>query len=167
MFNFVSRFGTFFLVIFFCSCLFQKKASKDASTDNGAEQEHVDTLFASIHRTACYGRCPSYKVEIYESGYAIYEGFKFVEKEGKYTAQLPANDLAYLMDKAKEIGYFQLNDKYDSNVTDLPVCTTSMKDDVRKTIYNRHQGPKELNAFQDLFDQLLDNQTWKKVATKP
>ncbi|MFH1321890.1 MAG: DUF6438 domain-containing protein, partial [Bacteroidota bacterium] len=88
-----------------------------------AEQQK-DSLFASIKRTPCYGRCPTYSISIYKSGYVIYEGIRFVDRIGTYSTQISEKEIQKIIAKANETGYFDLNDVYDSPVTDLPTTIT-------------------------------------------
>lgn len=155
------------ILLFVCflllSCFSSKRAGKEEKTKDQAADT---TLFASIQRTSCYGRCPAYTATIYQSGRVVYEGKHFVEKEGKYEAQMSRDKMDMLLVEAKKINYFELADKYDSNVTDLPACITVIQaDGKRKQIYNRHEGPPELRTFQQTFDQILDGLEWTKAET--
>ena len=47
--------------------------------------EPIDSLVISFSKTPCFGRCPVYKVKVYESGFATYEGLNFAEKLGLYS----------------------------------------------------------------------------------
>lgn len=141
------------------------KASEKGETAVEEQQvQKVDSLFASIHRTPCYGKCPSYKVQIFESGYAVYDGMMFVEKRGRFEAWFDKEKMQLLIDKAKELGYFEMKAKYDDNVTDLPSCTTTLNaGGKRKTVYNRYGGPESLREFEKIFDQLIESVDWKLV----
>ena len=65
------------------------------------------------------------------------------------------------MKEAKDIGYFGLQDVYDSQVTDLPTCYTALAgNNTRKVIKNRHNTPPGLREFEKYFDQVLDGVEW-------
>ena len=45
----------------------------------------------SIHRTACYGRCPDYLVQISNDGTAIYTGKRFTADTGIFKKNIGTN----------------------------------------------------------------------------
>jgi len=73
-----------FIASALCSCktkkvekseTFQPQESLAEQTDlKGEKVAPGDSLFVSLSRTPCYGRCPIYKLDIYDSGYSEYEG---------------------------------------------------------------------------------------------
>jgi len=127
----------------------------------------VDSLFAFMERTPCYGRCPIYKMWIYKSGYTLYEGINFVEREGVWTTQLSKEDLEQIANKGKEIGYFNLDDEYDSPITDIPATITTLNIDGRKkTVRDRHNAPASLRDFEKLIDAVVEKKQWKMLRPK-
>jgi hypothetical protein len=42
----------------------------------------------SLERTACYGECPIYSVDLHGDGTAEYLGLRFMEKEGPVLGQV-------------------------------------------------------------------------------
>jgi hypothetical protein len=124
--------------------------------------EKADSLFASIHRTPCYGKCPSYKVQMFKSGYALYDGMMFVERKGRFEARFTKDKMDMIVAKAKALGYLDFKERYDDNVTDLPSCTTSLLiEGKRKTVYNRYGGPEQLREFEKFMDQVVESANWK------
>ena len=135
----------------------EQSQKKDVST-------HDTSLFASMERTPCYGRCPTYKAVIYQNGYAEWTGTRFTEKIGKYTCTFSYDDMKTILKKAEEIGYFELNDVYDSQVTDLPsVFTSVVSNGKAKSIKSRHSAPEKLREFEKFLDSILEKQNWKQI----
>ena len=126
-----------------------------------------DSLFARIERTPCYGRCQTYRINIYKSGYVIYEGIRFVNKLGTYSTRINDRKIQSIINKANEIGYFDLEDVYDSPVTDLPSTYTYLSvDGKKKTIKNRVRGPEKLREFEKYIDSVFEDMEWKKIEDK-
>ena len=75
----------FFLIFIFASC-------------NTIKDINIKEPIISLQRTACFGKCPIYKFEIYSSGDCIYHGTKFVDKIGQYKFQLKKNDIDIILD---------------------------------------------------------------------
>lgn len=116
----------------------------------------ADSLFFKIERTSCFGRCPTYEISVFESGYVIYHGKRNVDKIGFYESRLSNEQLKLILERAKAIDYFQLNDRYDGNMTDVPSTITLIQynDDI-KAVIDRVNGPQALKQFQREMDELL------------
>lgn len=119
-------------------------------------------------RTACFGTCPIFNFKVYDNGRAIYEGKNFVDMIGVYHTNISKNDIDKIVDAAEKIKFFQMDDVYDSQVTDLPsVYLSILKDGKFKTVKNRHNGPKELKALYEQVDALIKAQKWEMVDQSP
>ncbi len=165
---------TFFITLFSALILIGCSVKKSAVADAVEEPEDKpalfqditdgDSLFAGIERGACFGRCPIYKMKIYNSGYVHFEGIKFCEPLGVNTTQLTKEQMKLLLDKANEIKYKEMEDKYDMpGVTDLPTIITSLViDGERKTVARRYGYPQELLDLEKVFTQLIETSTWEK-----
>ena len=106
------------------ACSTTKNISENS---NNVEQTIKDRdssdVFASIYRSACFGSCTTYKMTIYQDGFISYEGIRFVELEGNYHTTITKEQMQSFIDKAESIGYFEMEDKYDSSITDIPSVT--------------------------------------------
>ena len=127
----------------------------------------ADSLFAFMERTPCYGRCPIYKLWIYKSGYTLYEGINFVEREGVWTTRISEEDMQQIANKANEIGYYKMDDEYDSPITDIPATITSLNTEGRKkTVRDRHNAPPALREFENFIDGVVEKKQWKMLKPK-
>ena len=130
-----------------------------------SQMESNDTIFAQIQRTPCFGRCGIYTATIYTNGYVIYNGEKWVEKEGVYEGTISQKSMDEILKYAQELKYFEMKSEYDNKgVTDLPSTITKLRNEEGlKTIQNRYEGPKELSQFEKYLDSILDGIKWKKM----
>lgn len=153
-------------------------ASKNATIDTGStnssstsNSEHQiifqdvqpgDSLFASIEKTYCFGKCPVFSLHIYNSGYAVYKGTANVNLMGRHTARLTKEQMITLIDKANEVNYFEMEDVYDQEgVTDLPSGLTSIVvNGKRKSVKRRYNYPKSILVFESAFDDLVKRIRW-------
>lgn len=121
-----------------------------------------DSLFASIERSFCFGKCPVYTLHIYNSGYAVYNGTANVNLMGRHTSNLTREQMIFLVDKANEINYFELKDVYDNEgVTDLPSATTSIViNGQRKSVKRRFDYPQSILTFEAAFDDIVKRMRW-------
>lgn len=124
----------------------------------------ADSLFFSIERTPCFGKCPAYRIKVYRSGYATYEGISNVERLGMNLGHVGPDTMAILLKEAEAIGYFALQDSYDRQVTDIPSTRLRMVSGARdKSILARAGVPPELKAFALRADELLLPMAWKRA----
>ena len=117
--------------------------------------EKTDTseieLIISLQRTACFGTCPIYKIEIYTDGSGTYTGTRFVENIGVSKFQLSKSDVRKILEFANKIGFSKLKDEYSEPITDLPTTFIQIKN---KRIRNYTGAPKKLKNLEKLIDQL-------------
>ena len=76
--------------------------------------------FVKMKRTLCFGKCPYYEFVIFSNGDVLYEGFKFVEKIGKFKGKINIKKIAFIKEKLKEVEFFNFDSVYDAGVSDLP-----------------------------------------------
>jgi len=116
----------------------------------------VDSLLFRIERTSCFGRCPTYSITVYQSGYVEYHGKRNVEKIGFYSARVSLEQKQFIIQKCKEINFFKLNDRYDANMTDVPSTILAFQyEDNRKVVVDRADAPPGLHIFEKEMDALL------------
>jgi len=127
-----------------------------------SEDQIERTLFASIERTPCFGRCPTYKMEIYSDGFVTLNGIRNVDMVGTYTTSITQAQMDTILQQAREIGFFTFEDKYDDGmISDLPSTTTTVVDgEQTKTVMRRHGYPKRIVSLEKHFDALMTSQRW-------
>ena len=141
------------------------KLDKSVAVDPLKLKSGGDSLFASIKRTPCYGRCPIYEAKIYKTGFVIYEGKRFVDKEGVFITRFTSDQLLEISQKANDLQFFKLNDEYDSPVTDFPTTYTSINNgEITKMVKNRVGGPENLKALESFMDEMLNTASWTKKS---
>jgi hypothetical protein len=117
----------------------------------------------TIERTACYGACPVYSLEITGDGTVTYQGRQFVRVIGKATATIPPEAVQQLVAEFERIHYFDLQNIYTAHITDLPTTTTSIRIGERfKKVVDRYGGPDELEKLEDRIDEVAGSDRWVK-----
>src|SRR5690606_29799811 len=66
----------------------------------------------TLERSACFGACPVYTVNILEDGTVTYEGQRHVSVIGKQTGEIPPETVALMVAAFEDAGYFNWNDAY-------------------------------------------------------
>lgn len=122
-------------------------------------------VLASIERTACFGKCPIYRATFHDNGEVTYIGRNFVEHVGTYTTLISEDDLKSIVQMAKDMNYFGLNDAYPTPIPDFPTCITTVNLEGRqKRILNGENAPRDLIGFERHLDALLKDREWTKVS---
>lgn len=145
-----------------------------ASTTSNISETNADELqqppvkeniFLTMERTPCFGQCPSFKFTIFNTGMVIYEGFNFVKKEGKYKSKLTRDQLNEIIEQIESKKIFNLQDKYDAKITDIPSCILYINlNGKKKKIYDRHGAPNELKQFEKLVEKFVLDSPLGKIS---
>ncbi|MFC2175983.1 DUF6438 domain-containing protein [Bacteroidota bacterium] len=122
-------------------------------------------LLASIERTACYGKCPMYKITYMDNGEVTYVGKRFVDSIGSFSTLLNEKEIALIKEKATALGYFKLDTLYPTPVSDFPSCITEVQfGGKQKRIVDKRNPPQNLKSFEDFLDSLIRNKALRKES---
>jgi hypothetical protein len=109
-----------------------------------------------METTPCYGRCPAYLVTIFDNDSLIYEGQRFVAKEGISFKKLPKGTVQGLVEQFRGANFFKFQDQYTANVSDLPTTYISFTDAGKtKRIMDYYRAPETLRKLEDLVADLV------------
>lgn len=101
----------------------KKVAPQPAGAPAGKEAGPVLTF----ERTACYGTCPTYSMQVFADGRVAYEGRRFVPMLGKQDLRLPAAAVAELLRTVQEARFDQFKDRYTQGAPDLPTTIVAVR----------------------------------------
>ena len=139
-----------FIVLLFS--LFSCSTHKDSFDHSFKLSSEKDKeLIISLQRTACFGTCPIYKIEIFSDGSGIYTGTRFVENIGTTKFSLSETQLNLILTQAETIGFTNMKKEYSEPISDLPTTFIQIKD---KKIRDYTGAPKTLKNLENLIDQL-------------
>lgn len=153
-------------LVFLMACSANKLTDQKAKEDKASTELFTkDSLSFSFERTVCFGTCPSYKITIANNGQCLYDGYKFVDRQGLYKAVISKEEFNKIMDEAKRIGFFDMADEYDAYVTDVPSVILMLSGpNGPKQIVDRMDAPEELKRFEKYIDSILLNLDWQKIS---
>ncbi len=120
-------------------------------------------LFASVERTPCFGRCPSYNLKIYADGFVELNGKRDLDMIGKYTTNITKSKMNAILKQAEDIEFYEMEDEYDdSMITDLPstIVTVIDKSGNLKTVLCRYNYPKRIKILAEQIDALMTSEKW-------
>ncbi len=81
----------------------------------------------TLSRSACYGTCPSYSVQIRGDGSVIYRGENNVLVTGEQRWTLPPEHITALLNAFREADYLALDGFHIADASDLPAYVTSLR----------------------------------------
>ena len=138
-----------------------RRLGKDRSESADAERYVV-----RLERSACYGVCPAYVVEVSADGAVAYEGQGFVAVRGRASSRVSAASVAALVARFESAGFFRLDwdDPCDRLSTDSPTSTlTFVRSGRKRTIADYHGNgcmPPVLRELEDEVDRLAGTAAW-------
>jgi len=129
-------------ILFFSSCF------------NLTKQKELQSpkIIISLEKTACFGRCPVFKIIIYNNGEALYNGKKFVKKVGEHDLKVSKREIDKILSKAKKIGFNNLKNEYSERITDLPTTYIMINN---KKIKDYYGAPSELKDLEKLIEKIV------------
>jgi len=121
----------------------------------------------SLSRSACFGACPVYRLDIDAKGAVTFVGERYVAVPGKHRSQIEPGAVSALLNVFRAANFFSLKDAYRARVTDLPTTTITLTiGSQRKTVVDyggMNAGmPGDVLALENTIDAAADSEKWVK-----
>lgn len=104
-----------------------------AGAPRGAPDPAREATTVTLERTPCFGTCPVYALTLTSDGRVVFEGRRFVDSIGTFTAHIAASAFDALLHQFDEQQFFTLDDRYvmgEKNcqpyATDAPTAISSI-----------------------------------------
>lgn len=117
-------------------------------------------------RAGCFGTCPTYVIQINETGKLYYKGVRYTEYLGTYTKTVSSQDVIGFLKEFNKIHPDTLHYKYETKIADLPgfYYFIHYPDTVKKVI-NADAGPKILKIWGQKIDSFINiDNSWQKTT---
>lgn len=126
---------------------------------------------ATMHRTGCYGRCPSYTVTVTGDGNVRFNGERYVAAAGEQTGSAPAEPLQRLQEKIQSQQVAAIGNSYVAGeptcgvwATDFPTITLDFSVDGHDRHVRHYLGcekaPQALRDLETMIDAAADVRRW-------
>jgi hypothetical protein len=117
----------------------------------------------SMQKTACYGACPVYSVEIFDDMKITYLGGENVPVEGEQTGEISRQQLDELIEAFTDSNFFDYESDYMGHVTDLPTTYIQFTYEGRsKKVRDYYGAPQSLKDLENKVEELVRNIFWKE-----
>lgn len=150
------------LVLFLSACSTQRKVVEVPTSPTPITNPLAkDQLAISFEQTACLGTCPVHKMEVFGQGYATYHGGRNVKNQGDFIASFTPEQMKSIFEKANELSFFELQDEYKANMTDLPTTIIYLNDGTQKKKVIAYYGyPDNLKEFITYLYEITEKTKW-------
>ena len=123
------------------------------------------TLKISLSRSACFGTCPGYSVEIRGDGSVFYQGGDYVAVSGNHRSSVSMDEVRSLFDAFGKSDFFWTFDEYRADITDNPTYVVAISyDGHRKRVVDyvgRAVGmPREIAELENTIDAIAHTEKW-------
>ena len=115
-----------------------------------------------MSKGGCFGKCPIYKIEIYDGGYTKYYGERHAEKLGTFEKQLSKETYQSLLTAFENSDFYSFLDFYESNIPDAPSVSMTFvnKKLEEKTVKGKLDRPDKLKELQVLIEDIASSKDW-------
>jgi hypothetical protein len=136
------------------------------------EIEDWNSLKISLERTACFGMCPDYLLEVRGDGTVRYTGRQYVRFCGEWKGEVPLESVRQLVDQFRAADYFSLFPEYEFLVTDNPAYMTSIQFDGKEMSVRDYVGedvgmPFAVRKLEDAIDRIAGPEQWTVKSVVP
>ena len=110
------------------------------------------------------GMCPVYEMKVFSDGRVWIDAKENVSLKGEYESALSDEDLTILKEMFNAANFFDFEDSYDSEYSDLPTTfITYNNGEQEKRIKDYFGAPEELKDLEKQLASLIDQLEWKSV----
>ena len=124
------------------------------------EMDDSDLKFF-LSKSACFGKCPVFDLNIYNNRYVEFIGKQNTSKLGTHALNLDKDTYKNLVSAFDKANFVGLQDHYESNIPDLPSVTMSYRKGSKlKTITGKRERPESVHKLQFLLEQIIEMPGW-------
>ena len=158
------------IVLGFVACKGGKKATTTPVEDLKKETSlgldmsaGTGALVAVMKKSACFGKCPVYTLNIMDNGRVEYHGIIHTEKTGAWSQMLPVDSFNQIVRAIQETDLWQYDDVYKSDASDFPVTTiTYYQGDSSKTVKGDYIRPEGVRQLEDKLKLIANSEGWRQ-----
>ncbi len=151
------------LILLAFSCKSKQKAQVAPMLKKELTEQEVRALpkIIAYSKSPCYGRCPTFKMTVYQDGWTIFEGKRFTIVEDTLVMQLTPAQLATLTEQCDQADIWTAEKSYGMRIQDLPTTTVHLYGEGKdKTIQWRARQPERLKKFDKQMMGFVIEQGW-------
>lgn len=129
-----------------------------------SEAASAPQVILSLQRTACFGACPAYLVEVLSDGTMRFKGERHVRVTEAVEVKLEPAVVEKLQSRFERTDFAHWPDFDQPTTMDLPTVVLRWRDHVVRHALGDEKAPLELTKLEDEVDALLGTERWVKGA---
>ncbi len=154
----------FWLSILFTISVLSCYSCRTSKSSFNASSVDAAPVIISMKKTACYGTCPVYEIQIYGDLTVTLKGERNIDRIGNFKSVIKKESLDRLVDRFREADFFSFEDEYTGNYTDLPTTYLFFSDQGKtKKIMDYYGAPSSLRELEEQVALLLQELDWEQV----
>lgn len=123
------------------------------------------TQVIEMSKSPCQGRCPVFRLAIYEGGIVSFDGERYTERIGLWVKKLEKERYEDILRKFRVANLWQFNNVYRGEYFDAPtVSITYYEEGDVKTVIGKDGRPYQVLELEALLDDLARSSGWEKVG---
>jgi len=143
-----------FLVVNAC-----QTSKKSLNADSSPEA----SIIISMKKTACYGTCPVYTIQIYSDLRVRLKGEQYIDHIGDFNSVIEKGRFESLIRQFKDSDFFSFEEKYWEAYSDLPTTYVYFSDGGHeKEVMDYYGAPQSLRDLEAEIARLLEELEWRK-----
>lgn len=157
------------MVVLLVSACAQQKSTASAKNKGNTTKAGNNITQIVMDRSACYGTCPAYSLEINNDGSVKYTGRSFVDFEGVYTTTVSTKKVEEIFTAFEKYNVDTCSSEYNSMIQDVPGIFYNIEYNNKKkqNITNAHFGPQFLIELANKIDSAIKvDDSWTKVEAE-
>lgn len=120
--------------------------------------------FIEMSKSPCYGRCPVFRLTVYDKGIVSYEGERNTPRLGLYAKRLDKVTYDNLLATFQQVNLWQFKDVYRGEYADAPTVSISYYEEGdNKTIIGKDGRPTKVLELEALLDDIGNSQGWELI----
>lgn len=124
--------------------------------------------YIKLQRTACFGKCPEYSVELLNNGDLIYTGTKNVDMIGTFKANIKLSAMTKFFKQVAKYNISKAETVYHPKASDLPRMNMAfIINGKKKNIKNAESGPRYFEVIGMQIDSIVDALKWNVSQAAP
>lgn len=137
------------------------------SCGNSKKQVNNDSesFYLSIEKTACFGQCPIYTLEVLLKGDLLLDARRFNEISGKFKTSLSESEKESLQTAVSQLPWNSYDEEYLTGYSDLPstILTYAQLGDTIRVRYESDKAPQELIELADVLEGWKQKKDWESL----
>ncbi len=123
------------------------------------------TQVVEMSKSPCYGRCPVFRLTIYENGIVSFDGERYTERVGLWVKELEAERYDEILRAFRKANLWRFRNVYRGEYYDAPtVSITYYEEGDVKTIVGKDGRPYQVLELEAMLDNLARSEGWMQIG---